>query len=121
MLSIHVKQYTAYCKHYFRMTLATIANRQPAAMVSTTGNPSLAMADAVKAKPSATNASPLDMVSRFIALNHNVKKIAIHIICASQAALVAFLTDTHHLINRVVSCFRWRNSVLPLFLNALLL
>jgi len=50
------------------MRLATIANRQPAAIVSSTGNPSLAMADAAKARPSATNASPLDMVSRFIVL-----------------------------------------------------
>ena len=66
MLSIHVKQYTAYCKRYFRMRLATIANRQPAAMVISTGKPSLAMADAAKARPSATNASPPDMVSRFI-------------------------------------------------------
>jgi len=50
------------------MTLATIANRQPATMVISTGKPSLAMADAAKARPSATNANPLDMVSRFIVL-----------------------------------------------------
>jgi len=66
MMSIHVKQSNKDCKHYFRMKLATVANAQPAAIVSSTGKPSLASDAAIKARQSAISARPPDMVSRFI-------------------------------------------------------
>lgn len=66
MLSIHVKQSNKDCKHYFRMKLATVANMQPAAIVSSNDKPSLASDAATRARQSAISASPPDMVSRFI-------------------------------------------------------